>query len=287
MIKLLFMLGMLAGVMLNARAQVTVEVVLDQDQFLPGEALPVAVKITNLSGQPLHLGAERDWLTFTVDSVDGFVVMKNSDVPVVGEFDLASSQMATKRVDLAPSFMLTRSGRYHIVATLRIKEWGAQEASTPKSFDVINGSVLWAQNFGVPGSAGQEPEVRKYSLIKANYKVSQLRLYAQVSDPVDARVYSVKPIGPLVSFSEPEAQVDPQSQLHVLYQSGGSLFSYTVVDPQGEIVSRDIYDYVNHRPRLGVDDQGKVVVVGGVRRLHGDEMPMVKMPNEVQIPAHP
>jgi hypothetical protein len=272
---------------------VTVVVALDQEQFLPGEPLPVSVKITNFSGQRLHLGAERDWLTFSVESVDGFVVIKNADVPVVGEFDLDSSQMATKKVDLAPYFMLTRSGRYHVVATLRIKEWRAQEASAPKLFDIINGVVLWSQDFGVPepagaaGTPGHAPEMRKYSLIKANYQSSQMRLYAQVSDALNARVYKISAIGPLISFSEPEAQVDQQSQLHVLYQSGGSLFSYMVMDPEGTIVRRELYDYVNRHPRLGVDDQGKVTVVGGVRRLHADEMPMVKMPNEVRIPSHP
>src|SRR5476651_785055 len=87
-----------------ASAQVDVQIVLDQEQFLPSESVPVAVRITNRSGQPLHLGAEADWLTFNVESADGFIVMKNSEVPVLGEFDLSSSEAATKRVDLKPYF---------------------------------------------------------------------------------------------------------------------------------------------------------------------------------------
>jgi len=81
--------------------------------------------------------------------------------------------------------------------------------------------------------------------------------------------------------------VDQMSNLHVIYQTGASIFSYTVIDPNGAIVSRELYDYVNSRPRLGINDQGQVVVIGGVRRLKPAEMPMVKMPNEVQIPAKP
>jgi len=83
-------LGLLAW--FTASAQVSVEVVMDQEQFLPSEAVPVAVKITNRSGQPLHLGAEANWLTFSVESKDGFVVIKNAEVPVAGEFDLGSSE---------------------------------------------------------------------------------------------------------------------------------------------------------------------------------------------------
>jgi hypothetical protein len=250
----------------------------------------VAVKITNRSGQRLHLGAERDWLTFNVESADGFEVIKTAEVPVAGEFDLESSELATKRVDLAPSFLLVQSGRYHIVATLHLKDWNAQVASAPKVFEVVNGVVLWSQEFGLPASTnapGGLPTMRKYSLIKVNYQNSQLRLYVQVSDPANARVYQVKAVGPLVSFSKPEAQVDQASRLHVLCQTGGTLFGYSVIDPEGTIVSRQLYDYVGSRPRLGVDEQGAVKIIGGVRRLPADEMPMVKMPDEVRIPAKP
>jgi len=286
--KLLIIIGILGGAVFNCLAQVTVEVAMDQNEFLPGEALPVAVKITNRSGQRLHLGEDPNWLTFNVESVDGFTVIKTAEVPVVGGFDLDSSQMATKRVNLQPCFILNQAGRYRIVATLRIKEWAAQEPSEAKLFDIVNGVTLWSQDFGVPGPPeGHAPEARKYSLIKVNYLRSQLRMYVQVSDPADAQVYKVQAVGQMVSFSQPEEQVDQMSNLHVIYQTGASIFSYTVIDPNGAIVSRELYDYVNSRPRLGINDQGQVVVIGGVRRLKPAEMPMVKMPNEVQIPAKP
>ena len=51
-----------------ASAQVTVEVTQDQQQFLPGEAVKAAVRITNLSGQELNLGGEEDWLSFSMES---------------------------------------------------------------------------------------------------------------------------------------------------------------------------------------------------------------------------
>jgi hypothetical protein len=107
---LLPVLGLVMLALFNASAQVTVEVTLDQDEFLPGESLPVAVKITNQSGQPLHLGADTNWLTFSVESAEGFVVDKNAEVPVLGEFDLESSRMAIKRADLQPYFVVSKPG---------------------------------------------------------------------------------------------------------------------------------------------------------------------------------
>src|ERR1022692_4835984 len=119
-----FLISLLAlTACLRASAQVTVDLGLDQEQFLPNEAVKLAVKITNRSGQPVHLGADANWLTFNVESEDGFVVVKNAEVPVVDAFDLESSQMATKRVDLQPYFMMGKPGRYKVTATVRIKEW--------------------------------------------------------------------------------------------------------------------------------------------------------------------
>ncbi len=271
----------------RADAQVDVEVTLEQDQFLSGESLPVAVKITNRSGQPLHLGADASWLTFNVESADGFVVIKNADVPVAGAFDLASSQLAIKRVDLAPYFVMSKPGRYHIIATLRIKDWSVEVSSPAKMFDVVAGAKLWEQEFGVPAATNGAPEVRKYVLEQANYLQSQLRLYMQVSDATESRIYKVSALGPMVSFGPPEAQVDRFGNLHVLWQSGASAFAYTVINPTGGIARQEIYDYFSARPRLAVNDAGETVVLGGVRRLKPVESPMVKAPNEVTLPAKP
>src|SRR5215813_6939117 len=111
-----FWLGILLVSIVSGSAQVTVEVTQEQQQFLPGEELKAVVRITNLSGQTLHLGGEDDWLTFALESREGTVVPKVGEAPVLGEFVLESSKVAIKRVDLAPYFSLAQPGRYQIVA---------------------------------------------------------------------------------------------------------------------------------------------------------------------------
>jgi hypothetical protein len=126
-------------------------------------------------------------------------------------------------------------------------------ASPAKSFDVISGVKLWSQDFGVPPPAGvtnSAPEVRKYTLEEANYLREELRLYVQVGDEPDSQVFKVVSLGKMVSFSQPEMQLDRFSDLHVLWQSGASIFTYAVVNPDGSLLRQEIYDYVNKRPRL-------------------------------------
>ncbi len=268
-------LSLLLGSLASTPAQVTVEVTQDQDQFLQGESIPVAVRITNRSGEPLHLGADPDWLTFSMESREGLVVPKNGEAPVAGEFVLESSKVATKRVDLAPYFNLPRPGRYGIVANVRIKDWGRDVTSRPRYFNVIEGSRLWEQEVGVPPAAGAPnapPEVRRYILQQANYLKGQLRLYLRVTDTY-GRPLRVAPIGGLVSFARPEPQVDRLSQLHLLYQNGPASFSYTVFNVNGEVLIHQTYDYIDTRPRLRISDDGDITVTGGSRREAPDDVP--------------
>jgi hypothetical protein len=268
----------------RASAQVSVDITTDQDEFLPGEAVPLAVKITNQSGQQLHLGVDSSWLTFSVESVDGFAVVKNSEVPVQGAFDLFSSQAGTKMVDIEPYFQMNRMGRYKVTAVLHIKDWSVTIASQPKIFDVVNGVKLWSQAFGMP-SAGGMPEMREFSLEKANYLRQQLRLYVQLTDASESRVFKVAALGPMVAFGYPEQQVDRASQLNVLWQTGAQTFSYCLVSPDGTILRRDTYDLVNTRPKLKVDEDGNVSVAGGVRRVPASEIPAIQSP--AALPSTP
>lgn len=280
----------LAAALSPVSAQVTVEITQEQDQYLPAESLPVAVRITNRSGQDLHLGRESDWLTFSVESRDNEVVAKISEVPVAGEFVLESSRVATERVDLAPCFALTRPGRYSVTATLRIKDWNQSVNSQPKNFDIIEGARLWEQEIGVPdpvAGTNATPEVRKFILQQANYLRSQLRLYVRLTDASGARTIRVFPIGPMVSFSRPEPQVDKFSNLHLLYQEGPHSFSYTVINPSGEIIARRTYDFLDKRPRLQPDAEGKVLVTGGMRRPTPKDVPPFKPETPVEPPTKP
>jgi hypothetical protein len=278
--KIIFAIALLGLAAFRAAAQVTVELEQDQSQFLPAEPMPLAVKITNRSGQPIHLGADANWITFSIESVDGFVVIKNSEVPVQGAFDLESSQEGIKRVDLAPNFILNKAGRYKVTATMHIPDWTATVTSAPKFFDIVHGATVWSQDFGVRTGTNTAPEVRKFTLEQANYLKFQLRLYVQLSDGDEARVFRTEPLGPMVAFAQPEAQIDPGSHLHVLWQGGAQSFTYCLVNADGKLQRRETYDNFNGRPRLAVTPTGEVIVHGGTRRGVAMETSAGKSPGE-------
>jgi hypothetical protein len=266
-----WMAGLLSVVWAQAQVQVMLE--LEQDQLLPGESLRVAARTINYSGQTLSLGHDNDWLQFMIERPDGIPVSCRGTVPVEEAFELPSSKMATKRVDLTPFYDFEKPGRYLVTATVRVAAWGREFRSKPMTFHVVRGSTLWQQEVGVPVPGGEvrDPEVRRYILQQALH-VKELKLYARVTDASGGHIYGTIPLGLMLSFSEPEKAIDEQTRLHVLWQTGARAFTYCVVDPNGRLVRRETHDIADSRPALRRDSEGKLGVVGGVRRAAASDL---------------
>jgi hypothetical protein len=269
--RLPVIIGVLLLSLVAGTAQVTVDIMLDQEQYLRDESLPVKVRITNRSGRALKLGATADWLNFTVENREGHNVARLGDLPVKEEFTVESSMVATRTVDIAPFFNVGLPGRYTVSAEMKIPEWNQQISSKPRNFSITRGAPLWEQIVGLPGTGSAVPELRKYVLQQANVK--HLTLYVRITDESEHKTFKLVPVGQMVSFSRPEPQVDKESNLHLLFQSGARSFVYAVVTPAGEIILRQRHDYAGTRPTLRSGDDGRIGVAGGQRFFSRDDVP--------------
>lgn len=281
-VSLLLGLWLVSGPWL--RGQVEVSLVMGEDQFLPYESIVVGVRIVNLSGQTLELGQDDDWLSFSVETWTGKPVTRLGDVPVRLPFTVESSKVATRRVNIAPYFRMDSPGGYRVSAVVRLKQWAQRVTSPSKEFEIERGTKLWEQVFGVPVPPGQTNAplvVRKYALMQSSY-TKHNRLYVRLTDGEENQVYSVFPIAPMVSFAQPEAQVDHNCYLNVLCQTGARSFLYCVIDPSGHMGRRRTYDYTNTRPRLRPDGEGGYEVSGGVRRITQNDLPPPDAPRGIE-----
>ncbi len=113
-------LATIAGLCLitTVNAQINVKLSTAQEQFLPGEELQLAVKVSNFTGAPLRLGTHPQWIAFTIERSEGGVVNKLSEVPDTGEFSLEQATGGTMRFDVAPLFALDRAGSYRVTAVV-------------------------------------------------------------------------------------------------------------------------------------------------------------------------
>ena len=111
----------------------------------------------------------------------------------VGEFKLDSSKIGTRRIDIAPYFDLSRPGRYTVTASVRIPQLNTRVQSKPKAFNIITGTVLWQQDFGMPPDPkdpNSAPEIRKYSLLQVTHE-KELKLYFRLTDGSGAKTFKV------------------------------------------------------------------------------------------------
>ena len=263
----------------SVQAQVKVTVELGKNRFLPRESLLAKIKIVNFSGQTLVFGEDDHWLQFQIETEAGEEITPIADPPPVkGRFTVESSIRATKEVDIAPYYALEQAGRYTLTTTVVIKQWGKQLTAKPVKFDVTNGTVLWEQSFGLPLKKGAPPgeprQIRRYVLQQAKH-LKAMSLYVRVDDGLGGRVHRVLPVCAMVSFTTPKAQVDPRGNLHVLCQTGGREYNYSVIDPDGKINVRRHYLIAANRPRLAFKD-GEIIVVGGFKITRPDDLPSNK-----------
>lgn len=274
---------------LAGRAQpssVQVDLVMEEDTFLPGEELPVGVRISNLTGRPITLGNTNNWLRFFIETKKGQTVDRLGDVPVAGEFTLESSKAGTKWWNLQPYFQFEQTGPHLIYAELRVPELGIHLTSEPASITVQPSRKMWEMPFGVPpkdGNTSNPVEIRRYAL-QAATRMKERRLYARVTDDTESRIFKVVLLDRLLSFATPEQQIDAQSRLHVLFQTGGSVYTYCVINTDGELAIRQQHKIApGTRPKLNKEDNGDITVRGGFRVPTSTDVP----PYEEPAPAAP
>jgi hypothetical protein len=259
-----------AGV--RAQELMKVEVLLDQRQYLPNEPMEAKVRITNQSGQPLVFGKDEDWLTFTIEGAKNQRVAKIGKVPVGGVFTADTQARTTAKFEIGPYFELSELGNYSITASVLIKDWERTVMSEPERFDVVRGTTIWKQEFGIPDPSGNEPPIaRKYHLIQSRNS-DQLTLYLRITDASESRTYKVLPLGLVLTFGNPDERLDRVNNLHVLHQSGRQTYSYHVIDPVGEIVLRQTYQ-ISSKPRLVAGQHGEVLITGGYRVAATNDFP--------------
>jgi hypothetical protein len=268
-----------------AFAQVSVEVVMDQEYYLAHERCIAEVRITNFSGRPLPFSAEADWLDLAVESSDGYLVPKLAEIPAEEPFSVPSSARGKRRVDLAPCFDVHRPGRYQITAMVRLPGLSQEISSRPAFFHISNGVELWGQTFGVPAeSPGKPVEVRRYALLQTNDR-KRLALYVRITDESELRVHRVFALGALLSFGRPDAQVDRTGRLHVLFQTGARQFGYFIIRHDGEMLVRQMYQISAGHPRLRLMEGGEITVMGGFRVKSSYDLPTPPPDEELLTPT--
>ncbi|MBX3733356.1 MAG: hypothetical protein KF791_12265 [Verrucomicrobiae bacterium] len=255
------------------RAQVDVDLAMERDAFLPAEPVEVSVRFANFTGAPLTLGADAEWIQFTVEGVDGRVVTKRSDPPETGEFTLEQATRGKLRWNLTPLFSLEDPGMYRVYATVSLPD-GDLQTTTPKVFEIVPGVALHEpREVGVRLPDGTTDR-RKYILQQVNF-LKKLQLYLRITDPTESRTHAIIALGPTVNFDRPQWVVDRETRFHVLHRATGDLYAYHIFQGDGSLQTRQLWQGDPRPDLVFVNDAGEVGVRRGRRRPDPSDIPAV------------
>ncbi|HEX4668009.1 MAG TPA: hypothetical protein VH207_15565 [Chthoniobacterales bacterium] len=259
------MIRPLAGALLflfaiTAEGQIQVDLKFKRLQYIAFEPVIATVTITNLAGRAIALRNSEDlpWYGFEVTAKDGRTLPPLPHPPEP-PLEMAAGSSVTRKINLTPLFPITDLGIYHVRANVYFADLNKFFYAKPKVIEVTNARPIWQRTVGDPESSG----ARTYSLMTNRFP-DHTSLYVRVEDRENSLVYGTYSLGRVISFDEPQAEIDRQNQLHVLQPSAPRVWSYSVVGLDGRLLKHASYSQARSMPRLRRTPDGAVEVVGGV-----------------------
>lgn len=258
---LLFVAGLQDGF-----SQIEVAMNLSDNRIIQNEPIYATVSVTNNSGKPIKVGNIPNWLDIDVNQkVDG-VAIKTGSLVITDGVEILPGKTLPIPIRVDELYQLSSVSRYTIQATLRVNEWNTPFAGKESYFDVVKGTTIWSKAYSSPGLKGLNGQkgVFTYNLV-TNVGAGRRKLLFQIKDSDPVRILRTVPVVKMISFSKPEAMIDPASNLHILCQYGRTDFTYNIYSPTGDLILRLTYRPNPAKPYLYKNAEGIIEVRGGKR----------------------
>ena len=271
----------------TASGQIQVALKLHRLQYVAYEPVVATIKITNLAGRAIDLRDENGqrWFGFEVTAGEGQVVApsgQESEMPLRME----PGQTVTRKINLAPRFAVHELGTYRVRANVFFADLNKFFYSETKVFRVNDARAIWQRTVGVPEGTAGGGGVRTYSLLSNRFP-DHTKLYVRVEDKSTGAVYSTLPLGRIIAFDEPQAELDRANRLHVLYCAAPRTWAYSRIGLNGELLARSTFMETKSRPRLQPGPDGAIAVRGGVLERPAGSDVKTSVPKLSTRPAAP
>ena len=265
----------------KADAQIQVELQLKRLQYIAHEPIMATLAITNLAGRDvdLHDAEGQPWFGFEITAREGQPVAPVTTDLKQPPLRIEAGKRVTQRINLTPIYSVHDLGIYHVRAHVYFSDLNKFFYSQAKVFEVTDARPIWQRTVGMP-----EGGTRTYSLMSNRFP-DHTSLYVRVADKDSGIVYATYSLGRAIAFDEPQAEVDRESQLHVLHCAAPRLWAYSRVDLNGGLVSHVSFAETKTRPRLVHTAEGTVAVRGGIMETESAQTARESLPKLSERPA--
>jgi hypothetical protein len=250
----------------RAPAQVLVTLELNKKVFVAYEPILATVTVSNRAGRDIILGDHhgQSWLSFQVSSIGGDPILPYRGAPRFEPKVLAAGKSIREAIPLGSYFPLGGQDNYSIRAAVYFNETGQHFGSNVAAIRVSEGQRFWEDQVGIPRSNGRS-DYRRFTLLTFQEE-DRMSVFVRVRDQNSQRVLATYSLGRLVPHRDPQATLDGQNRLHVLFLTGPRFFRHCVIDADGEKVSEDVFEGKDGSlPTLMLANTGGVRVEGGLK----------------------
>ncbi len=248
-----------------AHAQIQVELKFSRLQYVAYEPVFATVKITNLAGRDIELrdDAGQHWFGFEVTAGEGQLLAPEKAAESDPPLRVEAGKTVTRKVNLTPLFPVQDLGPYHVRANVFFGDLNRFFYSQTKVFQVTDARPIWQRTVGVPEGLPGAGAVRTYSLLSNRFP-DHTKLYVRVEDKSTGTVYNTFPLGRVIAFDEPQAELDGDNTLHVLHCAAPRTWAYSHIGLNGQMLNRTTIMETKSRPRLSRAANGRIGVKGGM-----------------------
>lgn len=249
----------------QAQAQLVVNVRTNKRVYVAYEPIIATVTVANRAGKDVVLGDHDgvSWLTLQVNVVGGDRLMPYSGTPRFEPRVLAKNAMVEQTVSLGHFYPLGGQDTYSVRASVFFPELGQSFVSNHATFRVSEGTIFWQEQIGLASERSGRSTYRRFMLLSFQ-EDDHMSLFVRLKDERSNRVLATYALGRLVPHRDPQATIDAQSRLHVLFLTGPRFYRHSVIGPNGVREAEEIYQtHEGRHPQLVVSNAGNVRVAGG------------------------
>ncbi|MDB4508252.1 hypothetical protein N9051_01575 [Akkermansiaceae bacterium] len=247
-----------------SHGQVSVTMKVDRNTYLENEPVTAVVSITNRSGREIFFHSKADgqinrsWLDFALRESGGKTLNRRNH-GVFRAAKLPAGQSISRRVNLSSLYQISQQGNFSSNAKIIVN--GQTYRSNSTHFTVSSGTVYSTLPFGAPGT--KYPD-REYRLITFN-DGQNTAIYTAVHDRKTKLSLSTSRLSTALLFQRPQATLDGENSLHVLYLSTPEIFVHALINKEGGLIKTEFLK----RSAAGVPSfaafaNGEIKVRGGI-----------------------
>lgn len=247
-----------------ANAQISVTMKVERDTYLVNEPVTAVVSITNRSGRELFLHSKpmgkiaKSWLDFALRRT-GEQNLTRYNKGVFRAAKIPPGQTIARRVNLSQLYRISQSGNFTTNALITID--GQTYRSNPAHFGISAGSVMFSQHFGAPNT--KYPD-REYRVLTFN-DGRKTSIYTAVHDRKTKMSLATGRISNALLFKRPQATLDGDNHLHVLFLSTPEIYVHATVDKDGALLASEFYKRgPTGNPSFEPLPDGEIKVRGGI-----------------------